>query len=108
MTLTKFLVVATFTIVFVLGTAFISGAQQENTVDLKDLDKPFQDEVSNFEENLVPRKGRSLLETSEQENTDQYWDDVIDSDDDEDSNISVPHYKEKNTFTKNSTKKRYP
>lgn len=104
-TLTKFLVAATFTVVFVLGTAFISGAKQENILQLEDIDNSFQDEKVNIQENVVLRKEKSLLESLNQENTDHYWDDVIDSDDEEDSQTSLPHYIESSTLIKNTTKK---
>ena len=107
-TLTKFLVIVTFTVVFVLGSAFISGEKQkdiEEIEELGDLDNSFPSEKSSTIEGSVFREEKTLQEPLYQENSDHYWDDVIDSD--EDPDILLPQYVEKNALIKNSTKKRY-
>ena len=40
-TLTKFLVIVTFTVVFVLGSAFISVEKQKDDEELEDIDNSF-------------------------------------------------------------------
>ena len=102
-TLTKFLVIVTFTVVFVLGSAFISGEKQKDDEELEDLDNSFLSEKGSFKDEPVLQEEKSQ-ELLNQENSDHYWDDVIDSD--EDPDIIFPQYVEKNTFIKNSTKKR--
>nr|CAH0105848.1 unnamed protein product [Daphnia galeata] len=101
-TLTKFLVIVTFTVVFVLGSAFISGEKQKDDEELEDLDNSFLSEKGSFKDEPVLQEEKSQ-ELLNQENSDHYWDDVIDSD--EDPDIIFPQYVEKNTFIKNSTKK---
>ena len=107
-TLTKFLVTVTFAVVFVLGSAFISGEKQRNIPELEDLDNyqnkknaPTKDSnIIYSEEGEV----RNPQESLDEENSDHLWDDVIDDEESEDT--LLPNFVGKNTLSKNTTNKR--
>ncbi len=109
-TLTKFLVTVTFAVVFVLGTAFISGERQKSILELGDLGNLKKSEIQNYESPKSSAKEEiyakeNVRELLDEEDTDHLWDDVIDNDEDSADNI-VQNFAEKSTISRNTTKKR--
>lgn len=109
-TLTKFLVTVTFAVVFVLGTAFISGEKQKGTPEFGDFGNLQKSETENYKSPKISPKEEiyakeNVGEILDEENTDHLWDDLIDNDEDSEDN-KVPNFAEKNTISRNTTKKR--
>lgn len=102
-TLTKVLVTMTCVIVIALGS-FIS-SEKQNILKSESIDTPNLSKSNKFEEKTVSNEDKLVNLFNQEDNSDDSWDDVTDSDESVEDSF-FHHSIEKNAHIKNSTKKR--